>query len=100
MSNSSSVPWLAATRDPRIVSNGRDPGRPRDPGSASAGVLGARPVMAQTFHGSDPDTVAASAICAVTPTRCQARTRLYRDGKLELPGCRQRRLSRRVSGYQ
>ena len=75
-----------ATRDPRIVSNGRDPGRPRDPGSASAGVLGARPVMAQTFHGSDPDTVAASAICAVTPTRCQARTRLYRDGKLELEG--------------
>jgi magnesium transporter len=49
-------------------------------------VLGARPLMAQTFHGGDPDTVAASAICDVTPTRCQARTRLYRDGRLELEG--------------
>jgi magnesium transporter len=49
-------------------------------------VLGARPVLARTFHGSDPDTVAASAICTVTPTRCQARTRLYRDGRLELEG--------------
>src|SRR5580700_11378827 len=53
---------------------------------ASSGVLGARPPMAQTFHGGDPDTVAASAICAVTSTRCQARTRLYRDGRLELEG--------------
>jgi len=42
--------------------------------------------MAQTFHGGDPDAVAASAICDVTPTRCQARTRLYRDGRLELEG--------------
>ena len=42
--------------------------------------------MARTFHGSDPDTVATSAICEVTPTRCQARTRLYRDGRLELEG--------------
>jgi magnesium transporter len=58
---------------------------PRSPGSAG-GVLGARPPMARTFHGSDPDTVAASAICEVTPTRCQARTRLYRDGRLELEG--------------
>ena len=30
--------------------------------------------------------VAASAICQVSSTRCQARTRLYRDGKLELEG--------------
>jgi len=55
------------------------------PGSAdgaSSGVLGGRPLIAQTFHGSDPDTVAAAAICAVTPTKCQARTRLYRDGTL------------------
>ncbi len=58
----------------------------RDPGSASGGVLGARPPLAQTFHGGDPDTVAASAVCEVTPTRCQARTRLYRDGRLELEG--------------
>jgi magnesium transporter len=75
-----------AARDPRIVSNGRDRGQPRDPGSASGGVLGARPLMARTFHGGDPDTVAASAICELTPTRCQARTRLYRDGILELEG--------------
>ena len=75
-----------ATRDSRTVSNGRDPGRPRDPGGTSGGVLGARPLMARTFHGSDPDTVATSAICDVTPTRCQARTRLYRDGRLELEG--------------
>ena len=39
-----------------------------------------------TFHGRDPDTVAASTVCEVTPTRCQARTRLYRDGRLELEG--------------
>jgi magnesium transporter len=70
----------AATRDTQMVSNGRDPG------SASGGVLGARPLQDRTFHGSDPDTVAASAICVVTPTRCQARTRLYRDGRVELEG--------------
>jgi magnesium transporter len=27
-----------------------------------------------------------SSICQISPTRCQARTRLYRDGKLELEG--------------
>jgi hypothetical protein len=30
--------------------------------------------------------MAASSICQISPTRCQARTRLYRDGKLELEG--------------
>jgi magnesium transporter len=75
-----------AAGDPRIASYGRDPDRPPVPAGASGGVLGARPLMAQTFHGRDPDTVAASAICDVTPTRCQARTRLYRDGRLELEG--------------
>jgi magnesium transporter len=30
--------------------------------------------------------VAASTICQVTPTKCQARTRLYRDGQLDLEG--------------
>ena len=29
-------------------------------------------------------TAAAFASCQVSPTRCQARTRLYRDGRLEL----------------
>jgi CorA-like Mg2+ transporter protein len=56
---------------PRITRNQRDPGTPRDPGSASGGVLGGPPPPGQTFRGSDPDTVAAAAICEVTPTRCQ-----------------------------
>jgi len=41
---------------------------------------------AQTFRGHDPDTVARSAISEVTPTKCQARTRLYRHGNLILEG--------------
>jgi magnesium transporter len=52
----------------------------------SAGVLRARPPQAQTFRGNDPDTVASTAICQDTPTKCQARTRLYRHGQLELEG--------------
>ena len=32
------------------------------------------------------ETAAASSICQISPTRCQARTRLYRDGRLELEG--------------
>jgi magnesium transporter len=39
-----------------------------------------------TFRGGNPDTVAEAAICGSTPTKCQARTRLYRDGVLELEG--------------
>jgi magnesium transporter len=54
--------------------------------SDSGGVLGSRPSPGQTFHGRDPQEVAASALCRETPTRCQARTRLYRDGRLELEG--------------
>ena len=54
--------------------------------AASSGVLSAPPTAGQTFHGRDPQQVAASAICEVSPTRCQARTRLYRDGQLELEG--------------
>jgi magnesium transporter len=41
---------------------------------------------ARTFHGRDPDTVMASALSTSTPTSCQARTRLYRNGVLELEG--------------
>jgi hypothetical protein len=59
---------------------------PQEPASSSGGVLKARPLLAQPFHGSDPDMAAASTICEVTPTGCQARTRLYRDGRLELEG--------------
>jgi magnesium transporter len=54
--------------------------------TVSTGVLGARPPRAQTFRGSDPDKVASTAICRETPTKCQARTRLYRRGRLELEG--------------
>jgi magnesium transporter len=39
-----------------------------------------------TFRGRDPATVAASAISDSSPTKCQARTRLYRHGVLELEG--------------
>jgi magnesium transporter len=53
---------------------------------SSGGALGARPPMERTFHDRDPDTVASSAICQLTPTKCQARTRLYRKGVLELEG--------------
>ena len=52
----------------------------------SGGALGARPPVTETFHGRDPETVASTTICQVTPTKCQARTRLYRDGQLELEG--------------
>jgi magnesium transporter len=52
----------------------------------SSGTLGARPPVAKTFHGSDPNTVAAATISSQTPTKCQARTRLYRDGALEREG--------------
>jgi magnesium transporter len=61
----------------------REAGKPDE---TTGGVLGARPAMSRTFHGADPDTVAAGAICADTPTKCQARTRLYRNGRLELEG--------------
>lgn len=36
--------------------------------------------------GPQSQAAAASALCQVSPTRCQARTRLYRDGRLELEG--------------
>ncbi|MGZ4432891.1 MAG: magnesium transporter CorA family protein [Trebonia sp.] len=53
---------------------------------ALGGQLGSRTPLDSTFHGSDPDTVAAAAICSDTPTKCQARTRLYRDGTLVAEG--------------
>ena len=39
-----------------------------------------------TFRGWDPETVMANAVSHSTPTKCQARTRLYRNGVLELEG--------------
>jgi magnesium transporter len=56
------------------------------PARAGSGVLGTRPRPGQTFRGRDAQTVAASALCDVSPTGCQARTRLYRDGRLALEG--------------
>src|SRR5205807_557181 len=38
------------------------------------------------FGGHDPDRTVHSAICSSTPTKCQARTRLYRGGVLEAEG--------------
>jgi magnesium transporter len=52
----------------------------------SGGAVGAQPPVRKTFGGRDPETAAAAAICKVTPTKSQARTRLYRDGQLELEG--------------
>jgi magnesium transporter len=56
------------------------------PAGALGGQLGSRAPRDTTFHGSDPDTVAASAICRATPTKCQARTRLYKNGTLVAEG--------------
>jgi magnesium transporter len=64
----------------------RDTARPDETGSGPGGALGARPLLARTFHGRDPQAVAAGAISQATPTKCQARTRLYRNGDLELEG--------------
>ena len=36
--------------------------------------------------GSLRQEMGASSICQISPTRCQARTRLYRDGRLEVEG--------------
>jgi len=53
--------------------------------SSSPGVAGGAE-KPTTFHGADPDKVAEAAICTSTSTKCQARTRLYRNGALELEG--------------
>src|SRR5260221_10947155 len=60
---------------------------------AIGGQLGARVARGTTFHGRDPDTVAADSICVDTPTRCQARTRLYRHGELVERGFAVERIS-------
>jgi magnesium transporter len=55
-------------------------------GGALGGKLGRTGDLDTTFHGNDPDTVAAGSICRDTPTKCQARTRLYRNGRLVQEG--------------
>jgi magnesium transporter len=49
-------------------------------------VAGEEAAGRHRFGDTEPDTAAAAAICESTPTKCQARTRLYRNGKLELEG--------------
>jgi magnesium transporter len=39
-----------------------------------------------TFHGDDAETLVPKAVATTTPTKCQARTRLYRNGVLEREG--------------
>ena len=56
------------------------------PDGTPGGALGSRFVGTEAFHGRDPDTAALSCISRATPTKCQARTRLYRNGQLELEG--------------
>jgi magnesium transporter len=53
---------------------------------ALGGQLGSNTTRGTTFQGSNPDTVAAESICHDSPTRCQARTRLYRNGRLAAEG--------------
>jgi magnesium transporter len=50
------------------------------------GDVGQADMGQTTFRGGNPEAVAAAAIASSSPTRCQARTRLYRDGVLELEG--------------
>ena len=71
---------------PAVPEDRPGPDGSREAGGVSSGVLGARPLQRRTFRGGDPDTVVASAISRSTPTKCQARTRLYRGGTLELEG--------------
>jgi magnesium transporter len=63
------------------------------PVGGSNGVLGADRQRDTTFHGSDPETVAASTIVRQSPTKCQARTRLYRDGRMDKEGFPVERIS-------
>jgi magnesium transporter len=64
---------------------------------ALGGQLGTATPRDTTFHGSDPETVAADTICHDTPTHCQARTRLYRDGRLVEQGFAIERISDHLS---
>jgi len=67
----------------------RSPGEAEAPTEADGkpgGALGGRLAGTEAFHGQDPETAALSCISRATPTKCQARTRLYRNGQLELEG--------------
>src|ERR1700752_2978288 len=64
---------------------------------ALGGQLGTVAPRDTTFHGNDPETVAADSICRNTPTHCQARTRLYREGRLVEQGFAVERISVHLS---
>ena len=49
-------------------------------------MTGEQPKELSSIGGPDPATAASVAVCDSTPTKCQARTRLYRHGNLELSG--------------
>ena len=49
-------------------------------------MTGEQPKELSSISGPDPATAASVAVCDSTPTKCQARTRLYRNGELELEG--------------
>jgi hypothetical protein len=48
--------------------------------ASGGGMLRVRPAAGVTFRGRDPEQAAAQALCQQTPTRCPARTLLYRSG--------------------
>jgi magnesium transporter len=62
-------------------------------GGAIGGQLGTAALRDTTFHGGDPDRVAPDSICHDSPTRCQARTRLYKEGRLVEQGFAVERIS-------
>jgi len=72
----------------------------RPAGGALAGQLGTGTPRDRTFHGRDPRTVAETCISHDTPTRCQARTRLYRDGHLADEGFSVSRISDHLAGEE
>ena len=67
-----------------------EPATAAEPGDVQLAPDGAEPAIDDagetTFRGENPATVAATALASSSPTKCQARTRLYRDGVLELEG--------------
>ena len=86
---------------PETTAQSETPGQQASPsGGAIGGQLGAAGPRDRTFHGGDPHTVAASAICTEPTTGCQARTRLYSDGELVDQGFPVERISDHLSHHR
>jgi magnesium transporter len=81
-----SVPGPIAEVPPPAAGPAGDDSSPGNGDRAARSDREPGPGLTATFRGRDPDTVAGSAIAGSTPTRCQARTRLYRNGELEREG--------------